>query len=475
MSTKSVSIFYVFFFASIALAQNFSTTSYRDTTIPFIEMDPSHYDFVYPIHSDILDSSGFTPPTDGRYLQATYGHRYLSSTSAKSDNHGGFDYWRQHISNGVQYDENNLISIRCMCDGYISDIINGPDSLMELLGTGRSVQVTCDSVYQSFGDHIKINYRHLSALGTSASIADTLTSGTVQISKGDTIGIMGESGTTSNIHLHMSTNTIHPINGNAFVHTARLFDPTLSPWILAPLQNASVQLIHDWSDSALFRVIWPYNQTINQFEFSNDGDTLTFNKEEAYDTGSAIRDNHDCLPRFGIYAYQFNGNLTAEARYLNEMGNMPANYPASPQRDTNLTIYGYEHIPITHDSISFVYDFILKDLDPSHQPENFSVKLNDVWGYVVEANHIQAHLEETSWKDAVTIFPNPSLDEIQIDLGAVYANATIRVLDELGQQIQAVKLTNEQLKTVQLEGAAGFYLIEVEIENRKETYTVSKL
>jgi hypothetical protein len=104
MSKKTMSTLYVLFLCGLAMSQNFSTTAYRDTTIPYIEIDPSHYDFVYPIHSDILDSVDFTPPTDGRYLQATYGHRYLSSTAAKSDNHGGFDYWRQHISNGVQYD-----------------------------------------------------------------------------------------------------------------------------------------------------------------------------------------------------------------------------------------------------------------------------------------------------------------------------------------------------------------------------------
>lgn len=457
------------------MSQNFSTTAYRDITIPYIEIDLSHYDFVYPIHSDILDSVDFAPPADGRYLQATYGHRYLSSTTSKSDNHGGFDYWRQHISNGVQYDENNLISIRCMCDGYISEVIHGPDSLMELLSTGRSVQVTCDSVYQSFGDQIIINYRHLSDLGTLAAIADTLMTGSVQISKGDTIGIMGASGLTSNIHLHMSTNTNHPINGNSFVSTARLFDPTRSPGILEPLQDASVRLLHDWSDSALFRIIWPYNQTINQFEFSNDGDTLIFNKEEAYDTGSAVRDNHDCLPRFDVYAYQFNGFSTAATRYLNEMANMPANYPASPQRDTNLTMYGYEHIPITHDSISFVYDFMLHDLDPNHDPENFSVKLSDVWGYVVEGNGNQAALEQIDWIDEVTVFPNPTSGDLQVDLGRKYASATIRIVNALGQEVQVVELTNEQALSLKIDGAPGIYVLEIEIEDQKESYAISKL
>ena len=375
-----------FLCGSSVMSQQMYTHTYRDTTIPYIELNPSAYDFEYPIRANTLDSVNFDPPGDGRYLVATFGHRYLSSTSTKSDNHGGFDYWPDHVYNGITYDVNNLISLNCMCDGYITYVIHGPDSVMETLGTGRSVQVECDSSYQSFGNSIKINYRHLSALGTLALMADTASPGSIQISKGDTIGIIGESGLTSNVHLHMSTLTLHPLWGNAYVHTARLFDPFKSPGILQPLNRADIKLLRHWTDSALFRVIWPFNQTINQFEFINGSDTVVFNKEEAYDTGSANRDNHDCISGVDVYAYQFNGVLTAKTRYLNEMANMPARYPASPQRDTNLLYYGYPHIPIEHDSVSFVYDFMVYDLTPGFEMADFRVKLSDVWGYAVEGH-----------------------------------------------------------------------------------------
>jgi len=377
-------IFLLFAFLAYqsGFGQTLNNVSFRDLAQPYIELNTSKYGFDFPIDADVLDSTNFTPPTDGIYLLAGFGHRYLATASNVSDNHGGYDFWPYQISNGNVYNNTNLTPINCMCDGYISTVIHGPDSVMELLGTGRSVQVTCDSVFQSFGSNVVINYRHLSALGTLASIADTATS-TIAISKGDTIGIIGASGLTSNIHLHLSTQTIHPVYGSAFVNADRLFEPSATPGIITALDDANIELLHDWPDSALFRVIWPYNQTINNFEFINGNDTVVFNKEAAYNTGSANRDKHDCLPNIKVYAYQFNGNLTAEARYLNEMNNMPPNYPASPNRD-NLPAYGYNHIPITADSIAFVYDFVVQNLNPNHSIGNFKVKLSDVWGYTVE-------------------------------------------------------------------------------------------
>ena len=368
-----------------------STITYRDTNIPYIETNPAQYDFIYPIRADILDSINFSPPSDGRYFKSGFGHRYFSTTTTKTDNHGGFDFWQHHVFGNQTFNDSNKTPIVCMCDGYISQVLHGPDSVMELTATGRSVRVTCDSSFQSLGFKIKINYRHLSSLGLLATMADTAAFGTISISKGDTIGRIGQSGTTTNTHLHLSTQTIHPVYGSAFVNTARLFDPAKHPGVLAPLTNAKVEYLHDWADSALFRVTWPYNQTINQFKFINQTDTIIFNKEDAYNTGAALRDQYDCLNNVEIYAYQFNGNLTAKARYVNEMNNMPANYPASPQRDTNVTQYGYTHIPITHDSVAFVYDFIVKNISPSHQSQNFKVKLSDVWGYTVEAQ-LQAPL-----------------------------------------------------------------------------------
>ena len=57
-------------------------------------------------------------------------------------------------------------------------------------------------------------------------------------------------GTTSNVHLHLSFNSILPDYGNAFLNSARLFDPSLYPAILTGLRSANIELLHDWADSA---------------------------------------------------------------------------------------------------------------------------------------------------------------------------------------------------------------------------------
>ena len=367
-----------------------------------------------------------------------------------------------------------------MCDGYISQVIHGTDSAMELLSTGRSVQVTCDSSFQTLGNKIKINYRHLSSLGLLPTSADTATLGSISISKGDTIGLIGESGITSNVHLHMSTQTLHPIHGNVFINTARLFDPSLSPGILEPLHNAEIELLHDWSDSALFRVVWPYNQTINQFQFINGTDTVVFNKEDAYQTGSTIRDNHDCLPNINVYAYQFNGKQTAKARYLSEMNNIPAHYPASPNRDTNLVLYGYSHIPITHDSISFVYDFIIKNLSQPHQLEDFVIKLSDVWGYTVEGNFntIGSSTEpitNSDGSDLIVVYPNPTNGNIIVDLGVIHRSVDINITNSTGQLVQTTAFTNSQYIKLEIEGVSGLYFLQITTaENKKVNFKILK-
>jgi hypothetical protein len=465
----------MFFFSyTFCIAQQMTTSTYRDLSIPYIEINPSNYDFSYPILSDILDSINFNPPDDGVYLVAGYGHRYLSSTVNKSDNHGGFDFWPNHVYNGITYDANNKVDIICMCDGIISQVLNGPDSVLNLTATGRSVQVLCDSSSQVFGTEIKINYRHLSALGTLATIADTATN-TVFINKGDIIGKIGNSGTTNNVHLHLSTQTTqHPLYGNAFVNTARLFDPTKHPGVLEPLSDARIEILHDWQDSTLFRITWPFNQSLNQVEFTNQSDTIVFNKEEAYDTGSSIRDNHDCIPNVSVFAYQFNGKLTASTRYLNAMNNMPAVYPAAPQRDTNLLLHGYLHLPITYDSVAYVYDFVLKNLSPNHIKEDFVVKVSDVWGYTVEGNlSSPLYIVKNNLVSTIKYFPNPTEGSVQL-IFKEESLKRIQVLNLSGQLLFQTQ-TNQNRKKIDLSTfPTGIYLFQIASEDTVENIKIIK-
>ncbi len=447
-------------FAFHSQAQVMTTSSYRDTSIPFIEINPSLYNYNYPINSDVLALLTYTPPQDGSYLAASYGHRYLSSTTNKTDNHGGFDYWPDHNYQGITYDDNNKAPIICMCDGIITQVLNGTDAAMEQTATGRSVQVECNGTTQSYGSNFKINYRHLSSLGTHAITAETAPANSITINKGDVIGSIGASGFTSNVHLHMSAQLTHPTNGNYFVHTARLFDPTVHPQILTTLNQANISLLHRWGNKALFRVTWPYNQSINQFEFSNSNYQVIFNKEDAYDTGSSIRDNHDCLPQIEVYAYQFNGKLDAASRYNNEKVNMPAIYPASPQRDSDIATYVYPHYPITENSISYVYDFVIDNLPNNALNDDFEVKLSDVWGYTVEGRMSTASIEDqTALK--VHLFPNPVTDKLNVQFNTVNESSLIQIYDFKGVLISSFETINKNEIINTNSYSQGIYFVRV--------------
>jgi len=455
-------------YTCIATAQQMNTNSYRDLSIPYIELNTNQYNFSFPILSSMLTYPTAVPP-NVLYLKSDYGHRYLSSRSTKTDNHGGFDYWPDHFYNGVQYDENNKIDIVSMCDGVISEIINGTDQAMEQIPEGRSVQVKCNQPSQVFQD-IKINYRHLNSLGTIAESAEGQPMNTVPISKGDVIGEIGESGFTSNVHLHLSLESTHPVHGNAHLNTARLFSPDNHQNIIAPLTEAKIELLHTWDNHALFRVVWPYNQTINRFEFNNDGFQIVFDKEEAYEVGSSTRDDHDAINGIQVFAYQFNGKQTASSRYENEKNNIPAIYPASPQRDTDLNTYVFNHFPITDDEISHVYDFIIEDLPNNFQAEDFVVKLSDVWGYTVEGNLNTLSTEPTE-STIVNLFPNPAKDQINL----IFKEAkekTIALFDLSGKRVsyEVVNADRHQINSSHL--SDGIYFLKVKQQESVETFKI---
>jgi hypothetical protein len=475
--TSKINLFLcLVFFVGTSFSQVLNVTTYRDLGIPHIETDVSKYNFGYPLCSNGLDSLDFSPPNDGVFFKATYGHRYLSSTSAKTDNHGGFDYWDTLDCDSISYSSSSEAPIICMCDGYITEVFHGTNAAMELTAKGRSVQVTCDSLSQALTGAMKINYRHLSALGNKALLAHTAPTGTIAISKGDTIGIMGESGYTSNVHLHLSVEANHPQYGNQNVHTARIFDPTLHPGVLEPLTEAKIELLHDWPDSALFRIIWPFNQTINRFEFSLPSSSFSavFDKEEAYGVGSSTRDDFDCIAGFQVYAYQFNGKQTAKSRYNGEKGNMPAIYPASPQRDLNQAVYKYLHIPINHDSVAYVYDFVVENLPPSHSKTDFNVKLSDVWGYIVEGSLLTTNIEVANTSsNVVSLNPNPTNGIVNIQ----FKDPKKRIINIINQQGQVI-VSQESMaaqESLNIESyASGVYFVKIISSGSTEVLKIVK-
>lgn len=436
----------LFLHFNCSYGQVFNTNTYRDTNLPRIELNPSHYDFIYPIEKDFYDSASYTPPFDGRFFVQNYGPR----TIGNYDNHQGSDIWGHTIKNGnLTYNPPAL----CMCDGKITSIIDGPDSIIDLTTSGKTIQYKCDSFSQVFNSEINIIYRHLDSIKSGLSIGNRLV-------KGDTLAFVGNSGTTSLSHLHFDFKSIPNQWGNTttakYLNPNRLFDPNKSPHVLGKLDNAHIEVLHDWSDSTLIRIHWPHNNHINRFEFTNGSYNLIYDVEEVrasypnFDPSIWARDS------MKIFPYRTNGYRTALYYQLNDT--LPAIFPNSPYRDTNITFYKYPHIPLSADSVVNVYDFILEDVPSNHVVNNWVVKLTDVWGYSVEGQ-----LSNTNDKDIgnsyskFKVYPNPNSGFLTLKFSGFFEPYLLKIHNIYGQLVMTKRTDLNRIDISKLNN--GIYFI----------------
>lgn len=411
----------VFVSTAMAFAQQMSTTSYFNAGTPRLEPIPGHYNFIFPVPSDAFLTVPFTPPTDGRYFSQNYGPRYIGNY----DNHQGIDIHGTQIISGLQYTNPPIL---CMCDGVISYVTNNTAPT-----SGRTVRVTCDSSSLVYDSPINIHYRHLDSLYPTAYNALGQTPGTVSVAKGDTLGLTGNTGANWT-HLHFDYSSYSeawstsPTN-RRYMNPNRLLDPFLYPQVLSILDDAQVELLHDWSDSALFRVYWPHNQTINRFAFQNDAFEVVFDVEKVRASYSIYEPSIWAQDSLKLFPYRYNGRYSA-LYYWNTV-DYPAIFPASPDRDTNLTLYGYPHIPIDADSVVHVYDFVVYNVPSNHDANDWRVTLSDVWGYTVEAGFYFLNAEENDAAPILQVYPNPVADEIQVKMP--FQSAMLEIIDTRGK------------------------------------------
>lgn len=422
----SIVLLLLVLFASSVHAQELSTTSYFDASTPRIEPIPGYYDFIFPVPSDAFITSPFTPPTDGRYFSQNYGPRYIGNY----DNHQGIDIHGSQVISGLQYTNPPVL---CMCDGIISYVSNSTAP-----SSGRTVRVTCDSNSLVYNSPINTHYRHLDTLYPIAYNAIGQTSGSVSVAKGDTLGLMGNTGANWT-HLHFdyssySADWSTSATNRRYMNPNRLLDPFLYPQVLGILDRAEVELLHDWADSALFRVYWPHNQTINRFVFQNDSFEVEFDVEKVRASYAVYEPSIWAQDSLKLFPYRYNGRYSP-LYYWNTV-DYPAIFPASPDRDTNLTMYGYEHIPLDADTVVHVYDFLVYNVPANHDANEWRVTLSDVWGYTVEAGFYFANTDDLVNDEEIQVYPNPSSSEIRIKMPL--AQAEVQIMNLAGKRIISI-------------------------------------
>tara|TARA_B100000497_G_C7521337_1_gene316780 strand:- start:225 stop:788 length:564 start_codon:yes stop_codon:yes gene_type:complete len=123
-------------------------------------------------------------------------------------------------------------------NGIVIEPPMGDDSkIIEQTGEGQYIVIKCNEQYPiSFGftdRDIYIAYRHMYSFEQNFSIGDTL-------KKGDILGQMGQTGITSNYHLHLSALRRacddDPSKRFANVHPMYLFNPHSNPHLIRKME-----------------------------------------------------------------------------------------------------------------------------------------------------------------------------------------------------------------------------------------------
>ena len=70
-------------------------------------------------------------------------------------------------------------------------------------------------------------------------------------------------------------------------------------------------------------------------------------------------------------------------------------------------------------------------------------------------------IQENGFGAELTIYPNPTAEELYISLGAVYTDVTLYVRNVSGQLVQSYTFQNAENIELHITAAPGFYIVEV--------------
>ena len=204
-------------------------------------------------------------------------------------------------------------------------------------------------------------YRHLGSIYGNWQEGDS-------IFQNDTVGVVGQSGHTETNHLHYSLQR-RVNNHTQNVHTMRVFNPAAAPHLYTKMnKEVEIQQLGYWADSAAFRIVIPQNMlATKRITVSYDGGfSRIYDFEDMADYDTEVRDRNNFIAGLAFYAYPLNHFQSANYRYEDKKGTMPAAYPASPARGNG------NYYPILNEGLfttpAYVLDVVVTDL-----PANYDI------------------------------------------------------------------------------------------------------
>lgn len=263
---------------------------------------------VWPVPNPTFQQRGFTPSSRLRQISGVFGPR-LKWGSARYDHHEGLDFYAHFDTSTYPGGAHPVFSV---LPGVVSDVISPANA--ERTETGRKVVITHDLPWTKFGGkpqwgRVQTAYLHLRSIKVRRG---------QRVAAGETIGVAGESGHTTTVHLHF--NAYRAGGRQVHVNPARLFSPRRFAGHVAPLNKRTVEV--DWLEldrgagTALVRVLLPYNAyTLDGFQLviGKDGSRrVSFEQVSAEQRSKRDTGDRDLFPKLKLFPLRYNGGGTID-------------------------------------------------------------------------------------------------------------------------------------------------------------------
>lgn len=263
----------------------------------------------WPVDNPGFAREGFRPSSKERLLSGVFGPR-LKWGEGRYDHHEGFDF---HAFFDPAHPDGH-VPVRAILPGVVSEVIDPPDP--EKVETGRKVVVTHDATWADFGapaawGPLKSGYLHLTSIAVKPG---------QRLEPGALIGVAGESGHTTVVHLHLNLYRAGPGRAGSGgrdvnVNPARVFSPALFPGTVAGLDPKTLEV--SWLErdaaagTALVRVLLPWNVcTLDGVALAIDDDqrrALSFERVTAEQHARRDSGHEDLFPDLRLFPLRWNG------------------------------------------------------------------------------------------------------------------------------------------------------------------------
>jgi hypothetical protein len=288
----------------------------------------------WPVANPGFESRDFQPSNDRRLISGVFGPR-MKWGNGRYDHHEGFDFFAQYDPASYPRGHHPVMAI---LPGVVSEVIDPGNP--ERTETGRKVVITHDVPWTAYGGprewgQVKSGYLHLTRIDVQQG---------QRIEAGDPVGLAGETGYTSTVHLHL--NVYRAGGRDVAVNPARLFRPKSFPKAVLPLDKRLIEV--EWLElnkadrTATARVYLPYNAyTLDGFVFQVGKDTsraISFEYVSAEQRRERDTGDQDLFQNVRLYPLRYNGGGAidrVQPRSVN--GDWPlASYPVSGGKGVRL-------------------------------------------------------------------------------------------------------------------------------------------